>query len=66
VGVNVLADLRRRAEAICARVGRRETLLVLFSRSGFTDALEAAAAAEGVTLVGLEEVLGFRMGETTQ
>lgn len=66
VGVNVLADLRRRAEAIGARVGRRETLLVLFSRSGFTDALEAAAAAENVTLVGLEEVLRSRAGETTQ
>ena len=61
VGVSVLADLKRKAEAICARVGRRETLLVLFSRSGFTDALEAAAAAEGVTLVGLEEVLGSRI-----
>ena len=61
VGMNVLADLRRRAEAVCARVGRRETQMVLFSRSGFTDALEAAAAAEGVTLVGLEEVLGSRI-----
>ena len=66
VGVSVLADLKRKAEAICARVGRRETLLVLFSRAGFTDALEAAAAAEGVTLVGLEEILGVRAVETAQ
>lgn len=55
LGVEALAELKRKA----ARVpGNRHQQLALFSRVGFTEALQAEAAAQGVLLVGQDEVIG--------
>lgn len=51
LGLEVLTELQQKA----ARApGGRHPVLVLFSRSGFTAALQTAANAQGVLLVGLE------------
>lgn len=55
LGVEVLAELQQKAQRV---PGGRHLLFVLFSRSGFTDALQAEAAAQGVLLVGLDHLLG--------
>lgn len=56
VGLNVLQQLRQKATAMAA--GRYDTLsFALFSKSGFTPDLVAAAESEAVTLVTPAEVL---------
>ncbi len=54
VGTNVLDDLRRKAQAIVARGRWARVHYALFSRSGFTPALQARAADENVLLIGLD------------
>ncbi len=53
VGVNILDDLKRKAQALDRTLPVR---YALFARSGFTPALQARAAEEGVLLVDLEEL----------
>jgi len=56
VGINVLHDLRRRAEALPAEF-RRNQRLALFSASGFTDELTSTARREDITLVSGADIL---------
>ena len=56
VGANVLRDLRPRAKLVGEQLGR-ETQLAIFSLSGFTDELRAAAKHGDVTLISAEELL---------
>jgi hypothetical protein len=51
----VLAELQQKATRV---PGGRHPVLALFFRSGFTEALQAQAAAQGVLLVGMEQLLG--------
>ena len=54
LGLEVLAELKRKA----ARVpGNRRQVLALFSRAGFTEPLQQQAAAEGVLLFDLDQLL---------
>lgn len=55
LGNEALVELKRKAERV---PGQRHQMLALFSRAGFTDALQAEAARQGVLLFGLEDVLG--------
>ena len=55
VGLNVLAELKRKAALLPRRASHVK--LMLFAKSGFTPELEAVAAREGVSLVGVEELL---------
>lgn len=55
IGVEVLTELQQKATRV---PGGRHPILALFSRSGFTDALQTEAAAQGILLVGLEQLLG--------
>ena len=55
VGSDVLLELKRKAERI---PGTRHQVLALFSRTGFTEPLQAEAAAQGVLLFGLDDILG--------
>lgn len=55
IGVDVLTELQQKVSRI---PGTRHPVFVLFSRSGFTEALQTQAAAQGVLLVGMEELLG--------
>ena len=57
VGVNVLNDLERRAALLTSKGSWARTHLVLFARSGFTAALTARAAAEGVQLIPLADIV---------
>jgi hypothetical protein len=56
VGVNVLRDLRPRAKLVGEQLSR-ETRLAIFSLSGFTDELRAAAKHGDVTLISAEDLL---------
>lgn len=55
IGVEVLLELKQKAAYV---PGDRHQLFALFSRSGFTDALQAEATAQGVFLVGVEQIVG--------
>jgi AAA+ ATPase superfamily predicted ATPase len=55
VGSDVLLELKRKAERV---PGTRHQVLALFSRTGFTEPLQAEAAAQGVLLFGLDDILG--------
>ena len=62
VGGNVLDDLKRKAQALL-RSGEIEYLYyALFSRSGFTSALEAQAQEEGVMLFNVDQIVGDNDG----
>lgn len=54
IGTETLAELKDKAVRI---PGTRHQVLALFSRSGFTESLQAEAASQGVFLFGLEDVL---------
>jgi len=56
VGVNVYDDLVRKSKLVSWRRGERSDRFVLFSRSGFTDAMIARAKEDGVVLVHGDEV----------
>jgi len=63
VGVNILVDLKRKAQVLGdagrpglpARTGWRRVSYVLFARAGFTPELRTVAASEGVRLVEARE-----------
>jgi AAA+ ATPase superfamily predicted ATPase len=55
VPIKVLEELRTKCDRLPDQL-QRECRLVIFSRRGFTAALEARADAEGVRLVGLPEI----------
>jgi len=59
VGVNVLRDLSRKAAALALPAGRALEL-ALFSLSGFTDELKAAARQGNVTLISGADLLEVR------
>jgi AAA+ ATPase superfamily predicted ATPase len=50
VGLNVLDELRARAEEVTGAAGRLRPHLALFARNGFTPEIEAVAQAGGVLL----------------
>lgn len=50
VGVNILADLKRKAQALLAGRAWQHVTYALFAKSGFTADLRASAAAEDVRL----------------
>ncbi len=57
VGINILDDLKQKSQALL-REGEIEQLhYALFSRSGFTPALEVRAQAEGVALYTVDEIV---------
>lgn len=55
-GPDVLADLKRRATRF---PGDRRQILAIFSRAGFTTALQEAAASEGVLLLDVNQILSL-------
>lgn len=57
VGVSVLEELKRKARVLTENYGLQKLHFALFSRSGFTPALEEQAQAEGVGLFGLDELM---------
>ena len=57
VGTNILDDLRRNAHSLIQQRDWSRVRYALFSRYGFTPALEAQAGDEGVLLIGLETLL---------
>ncbi len=57
VGTNILDDLKRKAHPLIRQGNWARVHYALFSRSGFTSALEARARDEGVLLVALENLL---------
>jgi len=57
VGTNILDDLKRKAHPLIRRGNWTHTHYALFSRSGFTSALEARAKDKDVLLVGPESLL---------
>ncbi len=57
VGVTILDDLKQKAHPVIQEGGWKRVRYALFSRSGFTDALERRARDEGVLLVGPENLL---------
>ncbi len=54
IGSEVLIELKQKALRV---PGNRHQRFVLFSRSGFTETLQAEAAAQGVILVSVEQML---------
>jgi AAA+ ATPase superfamily predicted ATPase len=57
VGTNILTDLKQKAQALLREGDISQLHYALFSRSGFTPALEQQAREEGVTLVGVDEIV---------
>ena len=62
MGDDILAELKRKAVRVAGQegAGRRRRVLALFSRAGFTETLQAQAAAEGILLLGLDDVVQAR------
>ncbi len=57
VGVDMLDDLKRKAELVDWNRKKRKEHFMLFSRSGFTEALFKTASKEGIILFKGEEVI---------
>ena len=57
VGMNILDDLKRKAHPLIKQGEWIHVYYALFSRSGFTGALEARARDDGVLLVGTDALL---------
>ncbi len=57
VGVNILDDLKQKGQALLAQGEIVQVHYALFSRSGFTPALEMQAREEGVALIGADEII---------
>ncbi len=60
VGSNVLDDLKQKAQALLREGEITQLHYALFSRAGFTPALEARAQAEGIALYGVDEIVGAK------
>ena len=58
VGVNILDELKQRAQALLREGEVMQLHYALFSRAGFTPALEAVAQAEEVRLYRVDEMIG--------
>lgn len=58
VGVNILADLQRKAQRLMGNDEWSQIAFALFARAGFTPALQEAAAAENILLVGPAQMTG--------
>ena len=58
VGVNILDELKQRAQALLREGEVMQLHYALFSRAGFTPALEAVAQAERVRLYRVDEMIG--------
>ncbi len=56
VGVNILDDLKRKASLVELNKGKRKEYFMLFSRSGYTDALRERAKREQVLLISAMEM----------
>jgi len=50
VGINILADLKQKAQILASDYGLQKIQYILFSRSGYTPALAECAEAEGIRL----------------
>lgn len=57
VGINILADLKQKAQSLSREGEITQVHYALFSRSGFTPALEQQANDEGVLLVSVEQLI---------
>ncbi len=57
VGVNILDNLKSKAQFLAREKGLERVYLALFSRVGFTPALEKQAAREEVKLVTVEQIV---------
>ncbi len=57
VGLDVLVDLKRKAQVLGAQERWPQVSYVLFAKAGFTPELWAAAASEGVRLVEATELV---------
>lgn len=57
VGVNVLENLKSKARILAREKGLDQISFALFSRTGFTPALEEQAKIEGVKLVTVEQIV---------
>jgi len=57
VGVNVLDDLKQKAQVLLREGDITQLHYVLFARAGFTPALELQADEEGITLVTVDEIV---------
>ena len=51
VGVDILDDLKRKAALVDWNIGKRKEHFILFSRSGFTDALIESSKREDLLLI---------------
>jgi uncharacterized protein len=60
VGTDILDNLKRQVQIVQREGHWPQVSYMLFARSGFTPALRKAAEAEGVSLVGVEEMLEER------
>ncbi len=58
IGTNILEQLKQKAQAFTGEI--HQMRYALFSRSGFTPALEAQAQAEGTALYKLDEIVRAR------
>lgn len=54
VGINVFEQLKEKAALVDWNVGKRKEYFMLFSRSGFTEAMIKRARLEGIILISLE------------
>jgi AAA+ ATPase superfamily predicted ATPase len=57
VGVNILVDLQRKAQAMLQDGEQHHVTYALFSRHGFTPELQTVAAAQGILLVNAPDLL---------
>ncbi len=56
MGVNILDELKRKAGLLITRQEWEDIQYALFSRSGFTEALQDRAADEGALLIDLTDL----------
>jgi hypothetical protein len=55
VGTNIIDDLKAKAQILTKQIPVRQIHYALFSRSGFTEALQSIADAEGILLFTLDD-----------
>jgi len=60
VGTNILDDLKGKAQMLKEHIPTEQIHYALFSRSGFTEALQSVADAEGILLFTLEDFKEIR------
>lgn len=60
VGISILDELKQKAQALLREGEITQLHYALFSRSGFTPALEARAQEEDIVLYGVDEIVGAK------